>query len=76
MQKDIFGICLSQSMLAKNLSSTFTHVRAYEQSPQNDHVQVLHTYSQLSGRELLSTIKKSKRLLWRAEYVCLDPDKS
>lgn len=71
MKRDMFGICLSKSMLSRNLSSTFTHVRAYEQSTHDDEVKVRHAYPQLSGQELLTTIQSSKRLLWRAEYVCL-----
>ncbi|AIU66672.1 MULTISPECIES: hypothetical protein [Vibrio] len=72
MKRDMFGICLSKSMLSRNLSSTFTHVRAYEKSDLDNDVKVMHAFPQLSGQELLTTIQSSKQLLWRAEYVCLN----
>ena len=70
MKRDMFGICLSKSMLSHNLSSTFTHVRAYKKSKYSDGVKVMCSYPQLSGEELLTTIKSSRSLLWRAEFIC------
>ncbi|MEF1282530.1 MULTISPECIES: hypothetical protein [unclassified Vibrio] len=70
MKRDIFGICLSRSMLSNNLASTFTHVRAYQKSDQGEDVTVMHAYPQMSGQELLTNLKQSERLLWRAEFVC------
>jgi hypothetical protein len=72
MKRDIFGICLSKSMLSNNLSSTFTHVRAYQKSDQSEDVTVMHAFPQMSGQELLTNMKQTKRLLWRAEFVCSD----
>ncbi|WP_284193249.1 hypothetical protein [Vibrio zhanjiangensis] len=70
MKRDMFGICVSKSMLSHNLSSTFTHVRAYEKSKHNDKIKVMCSYPQLSGQELLTTIRSSRNLLWRAEFIC------
>ncbi|KJY81548.1 cation transporter [Vibrio galatheae] len=70
MERDVFGICLSKGMLSNNLSSTFTHVRAYQKSEQGEDVTVMHAFPQMSGRDLLTNMEGTKRLLWRAEYVC------
>ncbi|WP_341665115.1 hypothetical protein [Vibrio sp.] len=70
MKRDTFGICLSKSMLSTNLSSTFTHVRAYEKSKHGDNIIVMRSYPQLSGKELITTIDASRNLLWRAEFIC------
>ncbi|KGY12264.1 cation transporter [Vibrio tubiashii] len=72
MKRDVFGICLSRGMLTNNLSSTFTHVRAYQRSEENEDVTVMHAFPQMSGQELLTNMKGSTRLLWRAEFVCSD----
>ncbi|MFM2590083.1 hypothetical protein [Vibrio sp. TBV020] len=72
MKRDVFGICLSKSMLSNNLSSTFTHVRAYQKQDESEEVMVLHAFPQMSGQDLLTSMKSSKKLLWRAEYVCCD----
>ena len=70
MKRDVFGICLSKGMLSNNLSSTFTHVRAYQRSEESEEVTVLHAFPQMSGQELLTNMKETKRLLWRAEFIC------
>ncbi|MCW8332521.1 hypothetical protein J4N42_06710 [Vibrio sp. SCSIO 43135] len=70
MQRDTFGICLSKSMLSRNLTTTFTHVRAYETIEQSEDVKVMQAYPQMSGRELLSTMQDGQTLLWRAEFSC------
>lgn len=70
MERDAFGICLSKGMLSNNLSSTFTHVRAYQKSGESEDVTVMHAFPQMSGQELLASMQGSKRLLWRAEFVC------
>ncbi|MCG9576753.1 hypothetical protein L1D14_10930 [Vibrio tubiashii] len=70
MKRDVFGICLSKGMLSNNLSSTFTHVRAYQRSEESEDVTVLHAFPQMSGQELLTNMKETKRLLWRAEFIC------
>ncbi|OIQ26429.1 hypothetical protein [uncultured Vibrio sp.] len=70
MKKDVFGICLSKSMLSKNLNTTFTHVRAYQALESNSDVQVMQAYPQLSGKEVLSSMRGSNELLWRAEFSC------
>ncbi|KOO13457.1 cation transporter [Vibrio xuii] len=72
MKRDVFGICLSKSMLSNNLSSTFTHVRAYQKQAESEEVTVLHAFPQMSGQELLTSMKSSQTLLWRAEYICCD----
>lgn len=69
MERDAFGICLSTSMLSHNLSSTFTHVRAYETSNRLD-ARVKHTYPQLSGEQLLESMSHNNDLVWRAEFCC------
>ncbi|MEZ8823719.1 hypothetical protein AB4259_10325 [Vibrio amylolyticus] len=71
MKKDVFGICLSKSMLSKNLNTTFTHVRAYEALDTNSEIKVAQAYPQLSGKEVLSSMRDSKELLWRAEFSCM-----
>lgn len=71
MKRDVFGICLSKGMLSNNLSSTFTHVRAYQKSEGSEDVTVMHAFPQMSGQELLTNMKTTKRLLWRAEFICL-----
>ncbi|WP_260258394.1 hypothetical protein [Vibrio intestinalis] len=73
MKRDIFGICLSKSMLSNNLSSTFTHVRAYHKSSDCDDLKVEHAYPQMTGKELLSNMDSAQAMLWRAEYVCQVP---
>ncbi|MCK6261661.1 hypothetical protein KP803_00070 [Vibrio sp. ZSDE26] len=70
MKKDVFGICLSKSMLSNNLNTTFTHVRAYQSLEKNSDVKVMQAYPQLSGKEVLSTMRDSNELLWRAEFSC------
>ncbi|MBA5763574.1 hypothetical protein H2O73_14520 [Vibrio sp. 404] len=70
MKRDVFGICLSKSMLSQNLSSTFTHVRAYSRSELIEDAQVRHAYPQISGQDLLNNMQTDKSLFWRAEYVC------
>ncbi|NVD06732.1 hypothetical protein FCU94_07375 [Vibrio sp. JPW-9-11-11] len=72
MKRDVFGICLSKNMLSNNLSSTFTHVRAYEKSEQGEDVTVMHAFPQMSGQEVLRNMHDTGRLLWRAEFVCMD----
>lgn len=72
MERDIFGICLSKSMLSNNLSGTFTHVRAYSKSRREEDAQVMRAYPQLSGKEVLANMESSKSLFWRAEFACLD----
>lgn len=71
MKRDIFGICLSKSMLSNNLSSTFTHVRAYESLDSQDEVKVRHAFPQMSGEQILENMSAAKSLLWRAEFACL-----
>ncbi len=70
MERDVFGICLSTSMLSGNLSSTFTHVRAYEAVEDELDARVKHAFPQLSGQQLLDNITQSDELIWRAEYCC------
>ncbi|CAK4068095.1 hypothetical protein OH458_13340 [Vibrio sp. MarTm2] len=72
MKRDIFGICLSRSMLSSNLSGTFTHVRAYARSNREDDAKVMHAFPQLSGKEILANMESSNSLLWRAEFACLE----
>lgn len=72
MEKDMYGFCLSKALLSNHLTGTFTHVRAYESSPSGEQDCIKHAYPQLSGKELLATMSSSDRLLWRAEFVCLD----
>ncbi|MGD8109468.1 hypothetical protein ACQEXU_06160 [Vibrio sp. TRT 21S02] len=70
MQRDVLGICLSKSMLSSNLNSTFTHVRAYDSPEILDDAQVLESYPQLSGKEVLKSMKHSRSRVWRAEFCC------
>ncbi|UUM31696.1 hypothetical protein [Vibrio japonicus] len=72
MERDIFGICLSKSMLSRNLSGTFTHVRAYAKPDRDEDAKVMHAYPQLSGKEVLANMELSKSLFWRAEFACLE----
>ncbi|SDH63956.1 hypothetical protein SAMN04488136_12283 [Vibrio xiamenensis] len=69
MERDVFGICLSTSMLSRNLSSTFTHVRAYEAGDDVE-VKVKHTFPQLSGEQVLESMSQRDDLIWRAEFCC------
>lgn len=70
MKRDVYGICLSKSLLSNNLASTFTHVRAYQRSDDGQDAKVMHAFPQLSGEELLNNMKSTKSLLWRAEFLC------
>ncbi|WP_428774744.1 hypothetical protein [Vibrio sp.] len=70
MRRDDLGICLTKSMLSHNMASTFTHVRAYEADLTGDDVTVIKAYPQMSGEELMESMKHSKRLFWRAEFCC------
>lgn len=70
MKRDVYGICLSKSLLSNNLSSTFTHVRAYQRDLDGEDAKVMHAFPQLSGEELLNNMLSTKRLLWRAEFLC------
>ncbi|GAB2661715.1 hypothetical protein [Vibrio panuliri] len=70
MKRDVYGICLSKNMLSKNLSSTFTHVRAYSKAEVLEDACVRHAYPQMSGKELLNNIQSDTNLFWRAEFVC------
>ncbi|WGY46789.1 MULTISPECIES: hypothetical protein [unclassified Vibrio] len=69
MERDAFGICLSQQMLAEHLQSTFTHVRAYG-SEQQDDLQVVLSIPQMTGQDLLDTIQSTEELVWRADFHC------
>jgi hypothetical protein len=70
MKRDIFGICLSKTMLSNHRSSTFTHVRAYEQLDTEEGARVMHAFPQMSGEQILESMGAAKSLLWRAEYAC------
>ncbi len=71
MERDTFGICLNKAMLSKNKHSTFTHVRAYEKNEcSSSDLQVALAFPQMSGGEVLQTMRSSKSLEWRAEFVC------
>lgn len=71
MERDNFGICLNKDLLSKNMSSTFTHVRAYEKSDDNaSELRVLLSFPQMSGKDLLDTMRDSRQLEWRAEFHC------
>ncbi|EPA8364986.1 hypothetical protein ACQ676_000469 [Vibrio fluvialis] len=71
MERDAFGICLSQDMLFENLHSTFTHVRAYElETEDDDQLRVLLAFPQMSGRDVLITMQGTKKLIWRADFLC------
>lgn len=72
MERDNLGICLSKEMLSNQLSSTFTHVTAYEGSSSShlDEMIVMFSFPQMSGQEVLNTMKSTKKLVWRAGYFC------
>ncbi len=71
MERDTFGICLNKAMLAENMYSTFTHVRAYEKNGGNaSDLKVLLSFPQMSGKDLLNTMRGSRQLEWRAEFHC------
>ncbi|ENM3888979.1 hypothetical protein Q9F25_002105 [Vibrio cholerae] len=71
MRRDAFGICLSKDMLCEHLHSTFTHVRAYEIEPEtHDEMRVLFAFPQMSGKDVLTTMLGTKKLVWRADYYC------
>ncbi|TOL44509.1 hypothetical protein CGH98_19445, partial [Vibrio parahaemolyticus] len=51
--------------------STFTHVRAYEKNGGNaSDLKVLLSFPQMSGKDLLNTMRGSRQLEWRAEFHC------
>ncbi len=70
MKRDVFGICLSKSMLSNNLGTTFTHVRAYEALSEADELRVIEAYPQMSGKEVLRNMRTNNTLTWRAEFSC------
>ncbi|MBO0179201.1 hypothetical protein P7L86_04640 [Vibrio parahaemolyticus] len=71
MERDKFGICLNKAMLSENMYSTFTHVRAYEKNGGNaSDLKVLLSFPQMSGKDLLNTMRGSRQLEWRAEFHC------
>ncbi|ARV72703.1 hypothetical protein [Vibrio campbellii] len=71
MERDTFGICLNKAMLSENMYSTFTHVRAYEKSDASPaDLKVLLSFPQMSGKDLLNTMRGSRQLEWRAEFHC------
>ncbi|WP_117235420.1 hypothetical protein [Vibrio maerlii] len=71
MKRDCFGICLNSSVLHDHLRTTFTHVRAYRSAePISDDLKVQYTFSQITGQDLLSAMKTTPSLIWRAEYHC------
>ncbi|MCL9781333.1 hypothetical protein M9194_07825 [Vibrio sp. S4M6] len=72
MKRDVFGICLSKSMLSERLGDTFTHIRVYRGNALNNEMQLIYSYPQMSGKEVLSTMKGSgcRKVLWRAEFCC------
>ncbi|EGQ7683494.1 hypothetical protein IZS58_004435 [Vibrio parahaemolyticus] len=71
MERDTFGICLNKAMLSDNMYSTFTHVRAYEKNGGNaSDLKVLLSFPQMSGKDLLNTMRGSRQLEWRAEFHC------
>ncbi|WP_332408241.1 hypothetical protein [Vibrio metschnikovii] len=71
MEKDALGICFSRDMLSEHLLSTFTHVRAYELAVENDEqVRVLFAFPQMSGKDVLTTMQGTKKLIWRADFFC------
>ncbi|EHV2827951.1 hypothetical protein CGI76_12470, partial [Vibrio parahaemolyticus] len=70
-ERDTFGICLNKAMLSENMYSTFTHVRAYEKNGGNaSDLKVLLSFPQMSGKDLLNTMRGSRQLEWRAEFHC------
>lgn len=71
MERDTFGICVNKAMLSENMYSTFTHVRAYEKNGGNaSDLKVLLSFPQMSGKDLLNTMRGSRQLEWRAEFHC------
>ncbi|UTZ37532.1 hypothetical protein HB763_12950 [Vibrio campbellii] len=71
MERDTFGICLNKAMLSENMYSTFTHVRAYEKSDASSaDLKVLLSFPQMSGKDLLNTMRGSRQLEWKAEFHC------
>ncbi|HCE3285106.1 hypothetical protein [Vibrio parahaemolyticus] len=71
MERDTFGICLNKAMLSEHMYSTFTHVRAYEKNGGNaSDLKVLLSFPQMSGKDLLNTMRGSRQLEWRAEFHC------
>ncbi|CAM3005881.1 hypothetical protein QTO01_18705 [Vibrio mytili] len=71
MERDSLGICLNKAMLSDNMYSTFTHVRAYEKKDGGTlDFKVLMSFPQMSGKDLLNTIRGSRQLEWRAEFHC------
>ncbi|QIL86428.1 hypothetical protein G7083_11545 [Vibrio sp. HDW18] len=71
MKRDTLGICLSKDMLSDHLLSTFTRVRAYEmESRAHDEMRVLFAFPQMLGKDLLTTMQGSRKLVWRADYHC------
>ncbi|HHG3623366.1 TPA: hypothetical protein ACPV0G_003733 [Vibrio parahaemolyticus] len=71
MERDTFGICLNKATLSENMYSTFTHVRAYEKNGGNaSDLKVLLSFPQMSGKDLLNTMRGSRQLEWRAEFHC------
>ena len=71
MERDTFGICLNKAMLSENMYSTFTHVRAYEKKGgSTSDLKVLLSFPQMSGKDLLNTMRGSRQLEWRAEFHC------
>lgn len=72
MKRDVFGICLSQTVLSEHLATTFTHVRVYRKHDVNQELKVVDAYPQMSGKELLTTMSgaREKTLHWRAEHYC------
>ncbi|CAE6904625.1 hypothetical protein ACOMICROBIO_GDFFDHBD_01736 [Vibrio sp. B1REV9] len=71
MERDTFGICLSKAMLSQNMYSTFTHVRAYEKNDTSpSDLKVLLSFPQMTGKDLLNTMRGSRQLEWRAEFHC------
>ncbi len=71
MQRDVLGICLSKSMLSSHLNTTFTHIRAYDETAEHFNAQVLESYPQMSGKEVLRSMKQSRSRVWRAEFCCM-----
>lgn len=71
MERDTFGICLNKAMLSENMYSTFTHVRLMKKNGGNaSDLKVLLSFPQMSGKDLLNTMRGSRQLEWRAEFHC------
>ncbi|MDW1743427.1 hypothetical protein [Vibrio sp. Vb2531] len=71
MEKDVLGICLSRDMLNEHLLSTFTHVRAYElETEDHENLRVLLAFPQMSGKDVLTIMQGTKKLIWRADFLC------